>query len=301
MRPVFPRRLQRGFTLVEMVVVIVITGIVSGIMAMFIGAPVKGYMDTAARVELADIADTATRRIARDVRLALPNSVRIDPNGLYLELLLTKTGGRYLAVGDATPGDVLAFDSDPSPANPTMFTIVGAAPSGVQRIVPGDFIVVNNLGGSSPVDAYDCSAKCNRGTVSAVNGTSITLAANPFLVTDPAAPATRAMASLSNRFQVVTTPVTYFCAPNANGGGTLRRLSGYAIQAAQPVDINASPLNNAPTNALLASQVANCSFSFNTLPNVQRGLVAINLRLGTPGSSAGQISLVQQAQVNNTP
>lgn len=294
-------RRARGFTMVEMVVVIVIIGIVSGIVAVFIMAPVRSYIDTAARVELADIADTATRRIARDVRLALPNSVRIDPTGRYLELLLTKTGGRYLAVGDATAGDVLAFDSDPLPANPKIFTIVGAAPAGLQTIVPGDFIVVNNLGGSSPVDAYDCSAKCNRGAVSAVNGTSITLAANPFLVTDPAAPATRAMPSLSNRFQVVTTPVTYFCAPNANGGGTLRRLSSYAIQAAQPVDINAAPLNNASMNALLASQVANCSFSFNTLPNVQRGLVAINLLLGVAGSSAGQVMLSQQAQVNNTP
>lgn len=296
-----PARRQRGFTLIELLVVIVIMGIVGTMTAVFITRPVQSYIDTTARIELADIADTATRRIARDVRLALPNSVRIDPTGRYLELLLTKTGGRYLAVGDATPGDVLAFDTDPSPANPNVFTIVGAAPTGVQAIVTGDFIVVNNLGGSSPVDAYDCSAKCNRGTVSAVNGTSITLLANPFLVADPAALGTRAMPSLSSRFQVVTTPVTYFCAANANGSGTLRRLSGYAIQAVQPADINTAPLSNASMNALLAGQVANCSFSFNTLPNVQRGLVAINLLLGVAGSSAGQVRLIQQAQVNNTP
>lgn len=298
MRPVFVRRHQRGFTLVEMVVVIVIIGIVSGMVAVFIGLPVRSYMDTAARAELADIADTATRRIARDVRLALPNSVRVDSSGRYLELLLTKTGGRYLSVDDNVAGNVLAFDTDPAPANPNVFTVVGAMPAGVQAIAAGDFIVVNNLGDSAPVNAYDCSAKCNRATVAAVNGNDITLAANPFLAADPVM---RSIPSQGSRFQVVTSAVTYFCAPNAIGGGTLQRFSGYPIQPGQPVAAGAAPLSNAPVGAVLAGQVAACSFSFSSLPNVQRGLVGINLMLGAPNSSSGQISLVQQAQVNNTP
>lgn len=297
MRPAFLRR-QRGFTLVEMVVAMVVIGIVAGMLAVFIGLPVRSYMDTAARVELADIADTATRRIARDVRLALPNSVRVGGNGAYLELLLTKTGGRYLSIDDNVAGNVLAFDTDPAPPNPNVFAIVGAAPTGVQAIVPGDFIVVNNLGDAAPVNAYDCSIKCNRGTVAAINGNDVTLAANPFMVADPAL---RAMPSQGSRFQVVSSAVTYFCAPNANGGGTLQRFSGYAIQPGQPVAAGAAPLANAPVRALLAGQVAACSFSFNALANVQRGLVGINLVLGTAGSSGGQVALVQQAQVNNTP
>lgn len=294
-------RRQRGFTLVEMVVAMVIIGIVAGMVAVFIGAPVRSYIDTAARVELADAADNATRRIARDVRLALPNSVRVDASGRYLELLLTKTGGRYLSVDDATPGNVLAFDSDPAPANPNVFDIVGAAPAGVQAIRAGDFIVVNNLGDTDPVNAYNCSAKCNRATVASVAGNTVTMTANPFLAANPADPTMRAIASQSSRFQVVTTPVTYFCAPNANGGGTLQRYSGYAIQAAQPVNAAAVPLGNAPVSGLLAGQVAACTFSFSTLANVQRGLVGISLTLGAPGSSSGQVTLVQQAQVNNTP
>eukprot|EP01133_Synstelium_polycarpum_P021102 gene21102-25353_t len=61
--------------------------------AMFIRLPVQGYIDANARAALADLADTATRRMARDIRLALPNSVRVTGNGRYLELLLTKSGG----------------------------------------------------------------------------------------------------------------------------------------------------------------------------------------------------------------
>lgn len=303
MRPTSLRR-QRGFTLIEMVVTMVIIGIVAGMVAVFIRAPVRSYLDTAARVELADAADTATRRIARDVRLALPNSVRVTGNAageFYLELLLTKTGGRYLAQDDAAPGNILGFDPDAPPASPNVFTIVGAAPTGVQAILPGDFIVVNNLGDSAPVNAYNCAEKCNRATVASVAGNSVTMTANPFLAANPANATMRAMPSLSNRFQVVTTPVTYFCAPNANGGGTLQRYSGYTIQADQPVNAAAAPLVNAPVSGQLAGQVAACSFAFNALANVQRGLVTIDLTLGAPNSSGGQVRLMQQAQINNTP
>ncbi|OHV97595.1 hypothetical protein AKG95_10445 [Janthinobacterium lividum] len=288
---------QRGFTLIELIVVIVITAIVAGMVTVFIRAPVQSYLDVAARAELADAADLATRRITRDVRLALPNSVRVTNNssGSYLELLLTKTGGRYLSEDDPNtiPGNVLAFDPGTPVVNRDIFTIVGAAPSGVQTIVPGDFIVVNNLGDQPPVNAYDCSGQCNRAQVASISGSNVTLVNNPFVAQTPSMP------SLSYRFQVVSTVVTYHCAPNANGTGTLTRYAGYVIQAAQPVSTAA--LTGAPSAALMANQVAACAFSFDTLPNLQRGLVSVSLTLGAPGGNAGQITLVQQAQVNNSP
>ena len=285
---------QRGFTLIELIVVIVITAIVAGMVTVFIRAPVQSYLDVAARAELADAADLASRRITRDVRLALPNSVRVTPDGKYLELLLTKTGGRYLSEDDPNtiPGNVLAFDPL-TPGNPNVFTIVGAAPSGVQTIVPGDFIVVNNLGDQPPVDAYDCSGQCNRAQVASISGNDVTLVKNPFVEQTPSMP------SLSYRFQVVSTVVTYHCAPNANGTGTLTRYAGYVIEADQPVSTAA--LTGAPSAALMANQVAACAFSFDTLPNLQRGLVSVSLTLGAPGGNAGLITLVQQAQVNNSP
>ena len=56
-------RSQRGFTLVEAVMVIALTGIVAAIVAVFIRQPVQGYFDTVRRAELTDVADTAARRI----------------------------------------------------------------------------------------------------------------------------------------------------------------------------------------------------------------------------------------------
>ncbi|MBR7635041.1 prepilin-type N-terminal cleavage/methylation domain-containing protein [Janthinobacterium lividum] len=285
------RRLARGFTLVEMVIVIVITGIIGTMVAVFIRVPVQGYMDVAARAALADTADTAARRLTRDVRLALPNSVRVSNNGLFLELLLTKTGGRYLSDSDPSGlGSVLSFET--TPASPA-FSVVGAMPANAlgarQAISVGDQIVVYNLGGAyTPNDAYSCSAAtgCNRAAVTGVAGNVVTLGSYPF-ATAPAP-----LPSPSNRFQVVSTPVTYAC---DLATGTLTRYAGYAIQATQPV---AADLKD---GALLARQVTGCAFSYTVLANVQRGLVNISLSLGAANSNTGVLRLVQQVQARNTP
>lgn len=288
------RRRPRGFTLVEMVIVIVITGIIGAMVAVFIRVPVQGYIDTTARAALADTADTAARRLTRDVRLALPNSVRVSDDGLFLELLLTKTGGRYLSDSDpAGLGNVLSFETPPAPGVPASFTVVGAMPANAlgarQAISVGDQIVVYNLGGVySPNNAYACSAAngCNRAPVTGVAGNVVTLGSYPF-ATAPAP-----LPSPSNRFQVVSTPVTYAC--NLTDG-TLTRYAGYTIQATQPV---AADLKD---GALLARQVTACAFSYTVLANVQRGLVNISLSLGAANSNTGVLRLVQQVQARNTP
>ncbi len=96
---------QNGFTLVEAVIVIVITGIIASMVAVFIKTPVDAYFDAARRAELTDAADTALRRIGRDVRLALPNSVRPHGAGMAaIEFLQTTAGGRYDADAADTGG-----------------------------------------------------------------------------------------------------------------------------------------------------------------------------------------------------
>ncbi|HYL18319.1 MAG TPA: prepilin-type N-terminal cleavage/methylation domain-containing protein, partial [Burkholderiales bacterium] len=84
-----------GFSLVEAIAVIVILGIIAASIAVFMQKPIQGYFSSTTRLQMADTADTALRRIARDVRLALPNTVRVDASGMFLEFIPIKSGGRY--------------------------------------------------------------------------------------------------------------------------------------------------------------------------------------------------------------
>ena len=99
-----------GFTLIELVVTIVLTAIIMGALVFFV-YPLRQAVDVTARADLTEAADSALRRVGRDVRLALPNSVRVatDASGrAYLEYLAVRTAGRYRADGQGAGGGSLA-------------------------------------------------------------------------------------------------------------------------------------------------------------------------------------------------
>jgi MSHA biogenesis protein MshO len=294
---------QRGFTLVEAIVVIVIMGILGGIVAVFIRTPVQGYVDSVGRAEVTDVADLALRRMARDLRLALPNSIRtIGSDGHGVEFLLTKAGGRYLAAEDAeadgTNEMLLEFEKT---TNPKLndFTVVGATPSLSQNIARDDYVVVYNLGqGFAPADAYQIgTGNTNIALVSGMtkdaggNLTSIHLSSNPYVTQNPPMP------SPTQRFQVVSGAVTYHCALR-NGVFTLTRYWGYGINAAA-ADPPASGLS-----AVVATNLASCDQLFRysgSLGNRRNALVLVKLSLKSRNAQDAPATLVSQVHVDNTP
>lgn len=269
-----PRR-ERGVTLIELVMVIVITGIIGAAVAVFIKRPVEGYVDAARRAELTDIADTALRRLTRDVRTALPNSIRVDPSGRYLEYLQTSGGGRYRAdVDNLGNGNILDFTTAD-----TSFDVIGTLPA----FSAGDSIVIYNLNSDPSITVANAYVGGNRGTNATGAGSTVTFTA-------PAPGAPFPFASPGRRFHVVQYPVTYRC---DLGTGQLRRYWGYNITAAQPTP----PVGG--NSALLATNVTDCQFTYATSGVTGRtGVVALILQIEQAGE---KVRLFQQAHVSNIP
>src|SRR3989441_10137600 len=269
---------ERGVTLIEMVIVISITAIIAGAVSVFISRPVEGYADAARRAEMSDIADTALRRMTRDLRTALANSIRTTTVSgvLYLEYLQGSGGGRYRAENTndpLNPGDPLDFTN---PLGDSSFDVIGTMPA----LAAGDSIVIYNLASSgTTANAY---VGDNRGAYSSNTASTITLApAKQFPFSSP-----------GKRFNVVQYAVTYACNPTTH---ELRRYWNYGI-----VDPQQTPPAT-PNNALLASNVAACSFTYATSGAAQRtDVVALSLQIQESGSN-DSIQLFQQVHVTNVP
>lgn len=254
-----------------MIIVIAIMAIVGSMVAVFLRVPLESYVAQDRRARLADAADTALRRMARDIRLALPNSVRVTTVGttVYLEFLGTRSGGRYRAQGG---GDILDFTV---PDNG--FDVLGP---GID-MKAGDLIAVYNLG----IAGADAWAGDTLAAYAGAPGNvpHIVIASRQFPLASP-----------GNRFQVVDGPVTYACAPNPVNPalGTLTRYWGYAIAAARPTP-------PAPaSSALLATNVSACSFTYQPGATERGGLVSMTLNLSQAGET---VRLYATTQVSNQP
>ncbi|MCE4555868.1 PulJ/GspJ family protein [Roseateles cellulosilyticus] len=263
-RPARPR----GFTLVEAVMVIAITGVVIGVIAVFIAPATTAYFASSTRAQLGDEADTALRRIGRDLAAALPNSTRVT--GMSLELIPVRSAARY-AVGTET-GDPLLFGTPDS-----SFAIVGPAlqlASGNQRLA------WYNLGAGVPdADAYT-QANVRIAANAAGSATSITLSGGALPPALQAPP---------YRVYAIEQPVTYRCDTTAE---TLTRYSGYGFLATQP------DLPSGGSAAVLARHVKSCSFDYGSAAAVGYGVVTLRLQLGAQGET---VSLYHAVHVDNLP
>lgn len=279
----------RGFTLIEAIAVIAITGIIASVVAVFVARPVQGYVDSVRRALLADAADTALRRIARDIRTAVPNSVRLTGT-TQLEFVPTRDGGRYRVEQTGGVGNVLDFTTTDGD-----FDVFGAS---ALDAVAGDYLVVFNTGqtSTSGCNGADVYEGCNRRTIigstlsgGVTTGLSFTATASPLPFDSP-----------GHRFQVVPSsgPVTYVCegtlGVNAagNGNAALRRYAGYATgggtwSAATPDG----------TGTLLADNVSDCAFTYATV-TARDGLVTLKLTLTRANES---VALYHEVHVDNQP
>lgn len=279
-----------GFTLVELVVAIVLLGIVAMMVSTFTTGAMQSYLDAERRTELVDTTETALRRLQRELRLSLPNSIRVATDGtvVYLEFLPVVAGGRYRAelAGRTPAGGCGIGSNDPLAigAQDTSFSTLGPVPD-----LPGDaatyYVVVYNLGaGFSGADAY-ASGPATGGNKARYAGATtggcesvVTFERHSFLLGSPAA-----------RFHVVRTPVTYAC---DTASGRLLRYAGYALSTTQPMPPAGTP-------ALVLDGVTGCRIAYDPDAVSQRiGVVSLAMERAAGGES---VRLYQDVHVDNAP
>ncbi|TGG92338.1 prepilin-type N-terminal cleavage/methylation domain-containing protein [Natronospirillum operosum] len=106
----------RGFTLIELIVVIVITGIIAAVVAPIVANQFVAYSDSSRRATLVQEAQSIMQRLEQDLYNAVPNSVVPDNAGNDLSLLLLARR----APGDpesALPAGRYSDSFNPSTAN----------------------------------------------------------------------------------------------------------------------------------------------------------------------------------------
>ena len=291
-------RPSRGFTLIELTLVIVIAGVLAATIAVFMRPAIDSYIASGNRAELTDQADTALRRMLRDIRLAVPNSVR-SPGAQCVEVVPTASGGRLRMQAD-TVNDVSA--SCTAAANCAAPLDTSQATTVVDVLTPlsatpavGDWLVLGNV---NPNDVY---AGVNRAAITGVSTPAATQGKARLTIASTQFPS----GYDSGRFTIVSNAqkaVFYTCVgadgtvdASGDGKGTLYRSSNYGFNAVYPT--------SCPSTAgadIVATKVRSCTFAYDPNPGgtQQYGFVWLDIELARNNETVG---LASGAHVVNAP
>jgi MSHA biogenesis protein MshO len=267
---------------VELVVTIVIIGILASMGGMFISRPMEGYVDLKRRAELVDQAEMALRRMQRDIRAALPNSIRTFDGGKGIEFLHVVDGGRYRSKvdPDATPpakqDNVLKFHQEDDE-----FEVLGGLQHFSDIDTENDFVVIYNLAASgNTANAYSSASGDNNIALLSTSSTAAILhldSATRFPYSSP-----------YQRFFIVDGAISYKIESSK-----LKRYSGYGFNNDPGPDSGGS-------DALVAQFIdaENSYFEYTSDTTMRSGLVSMRLTLEDDDES---ISLMHQVHVDNAP
>jgi len=281
---------QAGFTLVELVVTIVIIGILASLGGMFISQPIQGYIDLDRRTQLVGQADQALRRMQRDLRAALPNSVRVFNGGNGIEFLHVVDGGRYRVTSDpaetnaiVAANTILRFDvADDS------FEVLG--PLTQERYtVDSCLCAIYNLTADSGTNLCNAYAGTNTAGIRAIKDNDVQW----YIQLD--AHTLFPLSSPQQRFYIVDQAVSYVIT-----GGQLRRYAGYTINKEPgPLATDDSDLVTTDLVSIVDGDGKIVPpFTYNPGTPSHSGLVTLRLAVAQQGE---RITLLHQVHVNNAP
>ena len=244
---------KAGFTLIEMIMAIVVLGIIGIGTANFITLGTEVYVDAVGRDQVVSQTRYAMERITRDIREALPNSVRVATDGTVncIEFVPIEASSTYVNV------PVLPEAS----ANTVVVVQPPAASVGANKIV------VYPL---NAADVYTPQAATGNifsysGVVASGTGTeTVTLDASVLFDAD----------SPTSRYYLVADAVSY-CADTSTG--ELKRYGGYWPTANQLTP------TLAVTGVLMAENIAEDVFSYSGATLLANAVVQMTFNIDRLG------------------
>lgn len=256
-----------GFTIVELVMVLVVLGILSLGAVRFLTDASNGFATTVSRSQLARELRQSLEDLSRDLREALPGSVRVDATGRCLERVPVVQGGTYLQAPVGAAAGQMRVVPMTAPTLP-------AAP----RVAISPLDTVYTLGSVSVV-----SPPITFGAVDAANELALLFAA------DHAFP----RESGTQRFYLVAEPESYCFADAA-----LWRYTGYGWQVTQP-GVAALPAA-LPNRRLVVAAVEATASSFSvSAPDLTRNaLVKVQLTVAARGDT---VAVEHRVRIRNRP
>ena len=267
-----------GFTLIELIMVIVIIGIMGTVSIKFISHSAKGLVDTGERQALASSATIAVEKVLREVRRALPNSVRTfsDGGNECLELVPILYSSEYLSIPTASAGT--SFQSI------KFINAVVGGETGYVAVYPdsADSVYESNKAISSTTAVAGgvgtASPNENLQTLTFSSGSSYRFPTD----------------SPRKRFYLVSQPIS-FC---DDTNGRLWRYQEYGFHS----DENNVPLTGAD-RMLITDSLAVGSLEFNiTPPQLQRNaVVRMSVTIVRPNDATESINVSQEVQLRNVP
>jgi MSHA biogenesis protein MshO len=269
-----------AFTLVELVMVMVVISILATGSVKFISLSAQGLVDSAERQSLASTASIAIEKVLRQVRGALPNSVRAfdDEGNSCIEFVPILHSSEYLSVPIATAETdfkAIAFDD-----------AVGGE-SGFVAVYP---ISEKSIYGTDPATPRNVST--NTASASALGIPEANLQTITFSFSSSYRFPT---GSPGKRFFLISQPISY-C---EDASGRLWRYQNYGFHPDSRAEIPTSGADR----ILIADSLEVNSLSFNVSPpQLQRnGVVRMSLVIVSASSSAESINSSQEVQLRNVP
>ncbi|NVD97512.1 type II secretion system protein J [Massilia sp. BJB1822] len=289
---------HKGFTLVELIVVMVIVAVLATSLVVFLRPALNNYLAVGRRAALSDQADGAMRLMMRDIRLAVPNSIRQPANNCF-ELVPGSGGGRFRIAADSTTANSLPLQaSEPVPAFDIFMPQAPVLPA------VGDWIVIGNL---TAADIYNTPSP-TRSKIQLIAAPPVSATpVGTHRITVASPPVNIPPGYDGARFMVVPVaigPVMYACNPglaNGRGTGTLLRYSGYGFNANQN-NCNAplTPAGQAAAPFLVASNVSTCTMTYDPNPGATQGSGYISIQL-TLTDDNESVALTYGAHTSNVP